>query len=42
MHDRRSIHVRLTEKGRALCDQLSEMHQRHVELLRRPPITAAI
>jgi DNA-binding MarR family transcriptional regulator len=33
MHDRRSIHVRLTEKGRALRDRLSVMHARHVELL---------
>src|SRR5215217_5604957 len=33
VHDRRSIHVRLTAKGRALCRKLSEMHQRHIELL---------
>src|SRR3954470_14777459 len=33
VHDRRSIHVRLTDKGRGLCEQLSEMHKRHVELL---------
>ena len=32
-HDRRSIHVRLTPKGRALRDRLTEMHRRHaVEL----------
>src|SRR5476651_1536562 len=37
-HDRRSIHVRLTEKGQGLCDQLTEMHKRHVELLEQTPI----
>src|SRR3984957_7044314 len=38
VHDRRSIHVRLTDKGRNLCDQLTEMHKRHVELLEQTPI----
>ncbi|MBV8889592.1 MAG: winged helix-turn-helix transcriptional regulator [Alphaproteobacteria bacterium] len=33
VHDRRSIHVRLTEKGRQLRDRLTAMHRRHVELL---------
>jgi DNA-binding MarR family transcriptional regulator len=33
LHDRRSIHVRLTTKGRRLVDRLSAMHQRHVALL---------
>ena len=32
-HDRRSIHVHLTEKGRRLRDQLSAMHQRHLGML---------
>ncbi len=32
-HDRRSIHVRLSEKGRALRDKLSAMHERHVGML---------
>jgi len=32
-HDRRSIHVQLTEKGTKLRDQLSAMHQRHVAML---------
>jgi len=32
-HDRRSIHVRLTEKGSKLRDSLTAMHQRHVEML---------
>jgi DNA-binding MarR family transcriptional regulator len=39
VHDRRSIHVRLTDKGRALRDQLSVMHRRHVELLSRTAVT---
>src|SRR5436309_13082925 len=30
-HDRRSVHVRLTPKGRALRDRLAEMHRRHAE-----------
>src|SRR6201986_5222428 len=29
-HDRRSIHVRLSEKGRGLCEKLATMHDRHV------------
>jgi DNA-binding MarR family transcriptional regulator len=33
VHDRRSIHVRLTEKGSKLRDRLSAMHQRHGEML---------
>src|ERR1700739_3661757 len=33
LHDRRSIHVHLTEKGRKLRDNLTEMHQRHYEML---------
>jgi len=32
-HDRRSIHVNLTEKGTKLRDQLSAMHQRHLAML---------
>ena len=32
-HDRRSIHVQLTEKGRQLRDELSQMHARHSEKL---------
>jgi DNA-binding MarR family transcriptional regulator len=38
-HDRRSIHVRLSEKGRALRDKLSAMHDRHVTMLGQTPIT---
>src|ERR671930_1542106 len=29
VHDRRSIHVKLTDKGRNLRDRLSGMHRRH-------------
>src|SRR5271170_2878171 len=39
MHDRRSIHVRLTEKGSQLRDRLLSMHQRHVEMLIQAAIT---
>jgi DNA-binding MarR family transcriptional regulator len=41
VHDRRSIHVRLTIKGRDLRDRLGVMHQRHVELLGQTAITDA-
>ena len=40
-HDRRSIHVRLTDKGRTLRDRLSDMHRRHIEMLGQTPITDA-
>ena len=33
LHDRRSIHVRLTEKGIKLRDRLTAMHQRHAAKL---------
>ena len=33
LHDRRSIHVRLTDKGFNLRDSLSAMHRRHTEML---------
>jgi DNA-binding MarR family transcriptional regulator len=39
-HDRRSIHVRLSEKGRKLCDQLVLMHDRHLEMLKQTSIKA--
>jgi len=39
VHDRRSIHVRLTDKGRQLCDKLGEMHKRHMEMLSQTAIT---
>jgi DNA-binding MarR family transcriptional regulator len=33
LHDRRSIRIRLTEKGTKLRDRVSVMHQRHQEML---------
>ena len=33
--DRRTIHVRLTEKGIKLRDSLTVMHRRHAEMLSR-------
>ena len=41
VHDRRSIHVRLTRKGRSLRDQLDGMHRRHIDLLSQTQITDA-
>src|SRR5205823_196156 len=41
VHDRRSIHVRLTDKGRTLRDRLSGMHRRHIEMLGQTTITEA-
>src|SRR6266851_4895418 len=38
-HDRRSIHVRLSEKGKKLRDELSKMHERHIELLSQTAVT---
>src|SRR5919202_897575 len=38
-HDRRSIHVRLTEKGQKLRDKLDAMHDRHLVLLGQTNIT---
>jgi DNA-binding MarR family transcriptional regulator len=40
LHDRRSIHVHLTAKGRKLRDNLTEMHQRHYEMLSQAGLTA--
>jgi DNA-binding MarR family transcriptional regulator len=40
LHDRRSIHVRLTEKGIRLRDSLSEMHRRHAEMLPQAALSA--
>jgi len=39
VHDRRSIHVKLTDKGRALRDRLSGMHRRHIEMLAQTAVT---
>src|ERR1700682_3615520 len=40
VHDRRSIHVRLTDKGSKLRDRLHQMHQRHAGLLSRAAMSA--
>jgi DNA-binding MarR family transcriptional regulator len=40
LHDRRSIHVRLTEKGIKLRESLTEMHRRHAEMLSQAAISA--
>jgi DNA-binding MarR family transcriptional regulator len=39
VHDRRSIRVRLTPKGRTLRDRLSAMLNRHMEMLGKTQIT---
>ena len=41
VHDRRSIHVKLTAKGRALRDRLSAMHGRHISMLEQTAVTPA-
>jgi len=41
VHDRRSFHVRLTDKGGDLRDRLSVMHARHVEMLGQTAIIDA-
>src|ERR1044072_4707107 len=38
-HDRRSIRVKLTDKGRELAERVSEMHQPHVEMLKETAVT---
>jgi DNA-binding MarR family transcriptional regulator len=38
-YDRRSIRVRLTQKGAKLCDRLRTMHQRQVEMLNQTAIS---
>ena len=39
VQDRRSIRVRLTDKGRRLNDQLSEMYSRHINMLSQAAIS---
>jgi DNA-binding MarR family transcriptional regulator len=39
-HDRRSIHVRLTDKGIKLRDRLTTMHQRHAAMLPQAGLAA--
>ena len=40
LHDRRSIHVRLTEKAIKLRDRLTTMHQRHAAMLSQAALSA--
>src|SRR5438132_11003194 len=40
LHDRRSIHVSLTEKGNKLRDRLITMHERHAAMLSRAALTS--
>jgi DNA-binding MarR family transcriptional regulator len=40
-YDRRSVHIMLTDKGRSIRDRLSDMHQRHVEMLKETALTQA-
>jgi len=40
VHDRRSIHVRLTEKGIKLRDSLIAMHRRHAAMLSQVTVSA--
>jgi DNA-binding MarR family transcriptional regulator len=40
LHDRRSIHVHLTEKGQRLRENLTEMHRRHYEMLSQVGLSA--
>jgi DNA-binding MarR family transcriptional regulator len=39
IHDRRMVHVRLTDNGATLRDRLQMMHQRHTEMLNLSAIT---
>jgi len=39
-HDRRSVHVRLTEKGKKLRDGLMAVHRRHVDVLPDAAVSA--
>jgi DNA-binding MarR family transcriptional regulator len=41
VHDRRSIHIRPTDKGLRLRDLLSDMHRRHIEMLGQTQISDA-
>src|SRR3954453_4085400 len=40
-HDRRSIHIPLTDKGLSLRDRLSDMHRQHIEMLGQTQISDA-
>ncbi len=38
-HDRRSIRVKLSDKGLKLCQDMSQFFERHSEMLKQSPIT---
>ena len=38
-HDRRTIQVRLSDKGRELCQKLNQMHKRNIEFLNQAGIS---
>src|SRR5262249_3349586 len=40
-HDRRAVHVKLISKGCALRDRLSDMHSRHIDMLKQAQVTQA-
>jgi DNA-binding MarR family transcriptional regulator len=40
VHDRRSVHVRLTEKGKMLRDTLTAVHSRHFNMLTDTAVSA--
>jgi len=39
VHDRRSVHVRLTDKGKKLRDRLTAVYRRHTNMLQQAEIT---
>jgi DNA-binding MarR family transcriptional regulator len=41
LHDRRSSHVKLTEKGRALRSRLTAMYERHIRMLKQTQLAPA-
>src|ERR1051325_12175678 len=41
VHDRRSTHVKLTDKGRSLRDRLTGLHQRHIDMLKQTSVSEA-
>jgi hypothetical protein len=40
VHDKRSIRVRLSDKGKKLCDMVAKMFVRHEEQIKGTEITA--
>jgi DNA-binding MarR family transcriptional regulator len=40
-HDRRSVRIKVSDKGLALCDLVSQLYDRHVESLAGSPVTEA-